>query len=199
MSSMTAPALATKPRRNFPPVPARAYAFLGSTSSPPGNILSLANGVVRGAPLRSERWRRSPSCRSCASHPRRLRICTRLGLSALGAAALLVCAADASVRGHRWRVGARSVPVRRRPRGGRVVAGTVAALLAIFLLAGYIGSRRLVVRNVTAESQPAGRSRWHPHRAALRPAHRAAPSRGAVRAHCLHRAVTRARPHRHHW
>ncbi len=42
--------------------------------------------------------------------------------------------------------------------GGRIFAGTVAALLALFLLAGYIGSRRLVVREVTASiaGLPAG-------------------------------------------
>ena len=42
--------------------------------------------------------------------------------------------------------------------GGRMFAGTVAALLATFLITGYIGSRRLVVRHVTAEitNLPAG-------------------------------------------
>ncbi len=42
--------------------------------------------------------------------------------------------------------------------GGRILAGIVASLLALFLLAGYIGSRRLVVRHVVAElaGLPAG-------------------------------------------
>lgn len=42
--------------------------------------------------------------------------------------------------------------------GGRILAGGVAALLASVLVAGYIGSRQLVVRHVTAEiaNLPAG-------------------------------------------
>ena len=161
MSSMTAPALATKPRRNFPPVPARAYAYLALYFVATwGTILSLANGVLPGAPL----WIGALATFTILPL---LLLLIRGGFGAAPGSAyrlwvlrpfwyvqlMLPFVAIAGAIG-----AAVGAPFGTALVGGRIVAGTVAVLLALFLFAGYIGSRRLVVRNVTAEiaNLPAG-------------------------------------------
>jgi predicted MPP superfamily phosphohydrolase len=161
MLSMTAPAIATKPRRNFPPVPARAYAFLALYFVTTwGVILSLAIGVVPGVPLYIG------ALATFAILPLLLFL-MRGGFGRAPGAAyrlwvlrpfwyvqlMLPFVALAGAIG-----AAIGAPFGAALPGGRIGAGTVAALLATFLIAGYIGSRRLVVRHVTAEiaNLPAG-------------------------------------------
>jgi hypothetical protein len=158
---MTAPALATKPRRNFPPVPARAYAFLALYFVTTwGVILSLAIGVVPGAPLYI-------GALAAFTILPLLLFLSRGGFGAAPGSAyrlwvlrpfwyvqlmlpfVALAGLTGVVTGSIFGAGL---------TGGRMFAGTVAALLATFLITGYIGSRRLVVRHVTAEiaNLPAG-------------------------------------------
>ena len=161
MRAMTAPALATRPRRNFPAVPPRVYVYLALYfASTWGVILALVAGALPGAVL----WIAALATFTIAPL---LLLLIRGGFGAAPGSAyrlwvlrpfwyvqlMLPFVALAGALG-----AAIGTPFGGALIGGRVVAGTVAALLAMFLLAGYIGSRRLVVRNVTAEiaGLPAG-------------------------------------------
>jgi predicted MPP superfamily phosphohydrolase len=161
MRSMAAPAIATKPRRNFPPVPPRVYAWLalyfGITW---GTILTLANGVVPGAPLLVAAlaaftivplllilirggFGRTPG------KAYRLFVLRPFWYMQLTLPLIAIAGIAGVATGSIFGAGLLF---------GRVLAATVAVALAVFLLAGYLGSRRLVVRNVTADlaNLPAG-------------------------------------------
>jgi len=162
MSSMavTAPAT-TERRRNFPPVPARVYAYLAFYFSVTwGVIFSLTVGAIPLAAL----WITTVAAFTIVPL---LLILIRGGFGRAPGRAyrllvlrpfwyvqlMLPFVALAGVTG----VAAGSA-FGAGLEGGRILAGTVTALLAVFLVAGYVGSRRLVVRNVTAEiaNLPAG-------------------------------------------
>ena len=162
MSSMaaTTPA-AAKRRRSFPPVPPRVYAWLALYFSVTwGVILTLASGVIPGAgvivpalaaftivPLLLILIRggfgRAPG------RAYRLLVLRPFWYVQLMLPLVAIAGAAGIATGSLFGAGL---------EGGRIFAGTVAALLAAFLLAGYVGSRKLVVRNVTAEiaNLPAG-------------------------------------------
>lgn len=161
MRAMTAPALASEPRRNFPAVPPRVYAYLALYfASTWGVILALSAGALPGAVL----WIAALATFTIVPL---LLLLIRGGFGAAPGSAyrlwvlrpfwyvqlMLPFVALAGVLGV-----AIGTPFGAALVGGRMVAGTVAVLLAIFLLAGYFGSRRLVVRTVTAEiaDLPAG-------------------------------------------
>ena len=162
MSSMAASTPATaKRRRNFPPVPTRVYAWLALYFSVTwGTIITLVQGVVPGAPL-------LVVALAAFTIVPLLLILIRGGFGRAPGRAyrllvlrpfwyvqlMLPFVAIAGITG----VATGSV-FGAGLEGGRIFAGTATAALLTFLLAGYFGSRRLVVRNVTAEitNLPAG-------------------------------------------
>jgi len=162
MSTMAATAsITTERRRVLPRIPARVYLYLalyfGTTW---GVILTLARGVVPGAPLLVAAlaaftivplllilirggFGRAPG------KAYRLFVLRPFWYTQLMLPLIAIAGITGVASGSIFGAGLMF---------GRVLAGTVAVALAVFFLAGYIGSRRLVVRNVTAgiANLPAG-------------------------------------------
>jgi predicted MPP superfamily phosphohydrolase len=149
----TAP-IAAQRRRILPRIPGRVYAFLALYFGTAwGVILTLANGVIPGSAL----WVAALAAFTIVPL---LLILVRGGFGAAPGRAYRLF-----VLRPFWYIqlalplvalaGIAGVATGSLFGGGllfgRVLAGTVAVGLAVFYLAGYIGSRRLVVRNVTAE------------------------------------------------
>lgn len=152
---MSAPApRSTERRRNFPTVPPRVYFYLALYFSVTwGLILTLTSGVVPWAAL----WVLALAAFTiiplllilirggfgrAPGKAYRLFVLRPFWYVQLSLPFVALAGAAGVATGSLFGAGL---------QGGRIVAGAVASLIATVIVAGYLGSRRLVVRDVTAE------------------------------------------------